>query len=270
MSTPFYIRPTRRLPGNHDPALSLPGFETEQMAEERRIKIARMMIRLGQGPSLVSCCPASPCGSAACPACNRHFRRWLIHRGMWAFKDCHSSLVTVSAVHHSLSRPAGELQTLDLENAKRQFARHLERAGLGGLNVIGGIDFSFNEHQTNAREPHWQAHFYVICQGEKREAIKEALSNYYKATPSIPRPIRTRNVHTLMLPLSYAFKSVFFRRATYLADNGRWTSKGYPLKTTQLAELIAFLDQYKPTDRLFLRNIRREGSSLIIKGRPLR
>ncbi len=259
---PFYLRQTPR-PKN-DPADGLPAFETEKQVAERYAARGRLMFTgnpMSQ-PNFYWCAEANPCDSAACFACMREFRRWLVDAGAALLEQSLGQLSVASLVHHTLSRRPGNLNSFHLGKAKRQLSRHIDRAGLGSLVAIGGFDFSYNQ-PANGSTPHWQPHAYVIWQGIDQEILKRALSPFYPATAEIPRPVRVRNVTNLMAALSYTAKAVFYRRTSYKDASGRANTRSLPLLPPAERELLTYLDQLHPVDRLFLKNVRRQGSILI-------
>lgn len=264
MNAPFYLG---YVPPAHCDIVHMKGFETEQQGAMWAAKLLKLCNgRNGNGEPLAmsGCSPATPCGAASCQPCGRQFRRWFVGSAMTMFRQSGDPLVAVTLVHHTLQRPPGELHTFDLDLAKRQLARHVERAGLGDVVGVGGIDFSFNVDATGRWDAHWQPHAYVVFQGADAAAIKNALAPYYPRAVSIPRPVKAVPVRDLMSAVSYAFKSAFFRRTSYVDDSGRRnTSRPQQLKPAQARELLAFLDRHKPTDRVFLRNVRRHGLELV-------
>jgi hypothetical protein len=98
----------------------------------------------------------------------RAFRRWWVDAGITLFEQKPGPLSVASLVHYGLSRFPGKLGTFDLAKAKRQLARQIDRARLGGLVAIGGFDFSYNQ-PTDSIIPYWQPHAYVIFQGAEPE-----------------------------------------------------------------------------------------------------
>ena len=240
-------------------------FETPVQAWDRRERL-RSIIRDIPEATLHNCrLPKAPCNSAACPRCMREFRIWFGAAGMRAM-EYNGPMTALSVVHCDWQRAPGALHTLDLEKLKRQARRHIERAGLSDVVGIGGIDFSFNEHSDKRWEPHWQAHLYLILQGAPAAQIKKALAAFYPVTVSVPRPLKARRVDTPAGAFSYAMKAIFDRRVSYVDGNrnGNDNTKDYPLRPAQLRELVVFLDRHQPTDRLFLRNVRRRGAELVI------
>lgn len=260
---PFYLRrePTPR----KDPAAWLAGFETEQQASERYAARGRLMFTRNSmsQPKFYWCTPQSPCDSAACPKCMRAFRRWLVDVGIALLEQQPGPLCVASLVHHTLSRPPGRLHEFDLDKAKRQLARHLDRAALGDRVAIDGFDFCYCV-PFNPTHSHWQPHAYVVFQGIERRAVKKALNPFYPKTPNIPRPIKTREVDCLMEALSYSMKAIFGRRISYRDNMGSANTRSLPLSLKEhKRELPSYLDQRRPVDRLFLKNVRREGAGLM-------
>ena len=256
---PFYLRQQPKL--NNDPAEWLPGFETDSQAAQRYEARGRLMFTKNSmsQPNFYWCAEASPCDSAACPPCMREFRVWLVDAGITLFEESLGELSAASLVHYSWSRRPGDLNGFDLDRAKRQMARHLDRAGLGDLVAIGGFDFSYNQ-PADGSIPYWQPHAYVIFQGIEQEALKQALRPFYPTTAEIPRPVRTRSVTEPMEALSYAVKAMFWRRSSYW--DGWSNTRSLPLLPRAKRELLAYLDQHRPVDQLFLKNVRRQGVSL--------
>jgi hypothetical protein len=264
MSIPFYLRqpPTPK----NDPAEWLSGFENEKQVAERYKARGKLMFtgNTTSQPNFYWCAEASPCDSAACPPCMREFRRWLVDAGITLFEQLQGQLSVASLVHYSWSRSPGNLKSVDLDKAKRQMRRHFDRAGLGSLVAIGGFDFSFNQPTTEFT-PYCQPHVYVIVQGTQHQELKRALTPFYPSTAEIPRPIRTRRVTDPMEAFSYTAKAIFFRRVSYRDRSGRANTQTLPLLPSAERELLAYLDQLHPVDRLFLKNVRRQGAILVPK-----
>jgi hypothetical protein len=260
---PFYLRHEPN--SQNDPAEWLPDFESEMQVAERYAARGRLTFTRNtmSQPAMYWCTQGDPCDSAACPLCMREFRRWWVDAGITLFERRPRDLTAASLVHHTLSRGLGNLASFDLGKAKRQLARHIDRAGLGSLVAIGGFDFSYNQPATGTT-PYWQPHAYVLFQGVEQKLLKEALSPFYPATDEIPVPVRTRRVTDLMEALSYAVKAIFYRRTSYRDANGRANTRWLPLQTSAERELLTYLDQLHPADRLFLKSVRRSSSKLTI------
>jgi hypothetical protein len=258
----LYLRSEKN--SKNDPAEWLPGFETQEQTAERYAARDRLVYNKNplRRPNFHWCTKNHPCDSGACPWCMRSFRRWWVDAGITLLEQSTGPLSAASLVHYSLSRCPGTLNTIDLGKTKRQLARQIDRTGLGDLVAIGGFDFSYNQPAAPAT-PYWQPHAYLIFQGAEANLIKQALRPCYPATTNIPVPVRTRRVSDLMKALSYAMKAIFLRRNSYIDSRGRANTKDFPLASEAERELLSYLDQLKPADRLFLKNVRRQGATLM-------
>jgi hypothetical protein len=75
---------------DHDAALHLPGFETQEQADEESARIVRILEARGAkaaAKALRACCEDQRCGQANCPVCNRQFRRWFIAEATRLIED---------------------------------------------------------------------------------------------------------------------------------------------------------------------------------------
>ena len=87
---PFFI-PYKPRP-DHDAALHLPGFETQEQAEKELTRVAHILETAGAtvaAKALLGCRTDQRCGQAHCPVCNRQFRRWFIAAAMQLIEDIH-------------------------------------------------------------------------------------------------------------------------------------------------------------------------------------
>jgi hypothetical protein len=97
--------------------------------------------------------------------------------------------------------------------------------------------------------------------------LKRILHNMFPKSPAVPRPVQIKEVadpSDLMTIVSYAMKSGFTRRVSYKSPtNGRIASRKVGLKSHETAELMSYLAQYRPCDRLLLLRVRRRGTQLV-------
>jgi hypothetical protein len=85
---PFFIPYTPR--PEHDAALNLRGFETQEQAEGELTRLVRTLEAAGETDAtkaLLGCRIDQPCWRAHCPVCNRLFRRWFIAAAMQLIED---------------------------------------------------------------------------------------------------------------------------------------------------------------------------------------
>ena len=165
----------------------------------------------------------------------------------------------ISAIPKDLQRPAGQLHTIKLPLVMGRLKRQLIRHELGPLPFVAGVDFSYNEDSEQRYEPHWQIHFWIYAVGPMVKLEKDGLTRFFPADGTIPVPVMVKSVTDPIEGISYLWKSVFFRRVTYLAPNGRFNSRKVALKPNQERELRICLDHYAPTDRLCLNGLQRRG-----------
>jgi hypothetical protein len=165
----------------------------------------------------------------------------------------------ISAIPKDLQRPPDQLHTIKLPLVMARLKRQLIRYELGPLPFIAGADFSFNEDSEERYEPHWQLHFWIYVVAPTLKLLPTGLARFFPIDITIPVPIMVKPVTDEMEVVSYLWKSVFFRRVTYLAPDGRFNSRKVSLKPDQERELRIYLDRYAPTDRLCMNGLQRRG-----------
>jgi hypothetical protein len=178
-------------------------------------------------------------------------------------------LFAVSIIPANMAREPGSLSTLPLPTVKESLCRRFYRCLPPSAQVLLGIDASMNHDETKRDGsflPHWQFHLYGLVWGISKAELKRALHGMFPKPPAIPRPVQIKEVtdpSDLMPIVSYAMKSGFTRRISYTAPNGRIASRKVHLKARETAELMSYLAQYRPCDRLLLLRVRRRGTQLV-------
>ena len=266
---PWHLPPP---PKEYDPAHQLEGFESEPEVYVRAIE--RHLILYGGTPQnrclgyrIMRCNSSRPCGSAACPKCLRRFRQ--VETGR--FLTFHSTLdmtvgqgYAVTIIPENAGHPAGELATRDIAKSNRALRRRLARSPLANEVVIGGWDFSFNDHSSGLWPPHWQPHLYLIFPlVTDRAWLKAELMKLFSKADGTPRPIRVVPFKDPLDQFTYAVKSAFKLRRSYLDSNDKPKTNALPLPIHRDRELLVFLDKLGWADRMFLRNVKRQGSLLV-------
>jgi len=182
-------------------------------------------------------------------------------------------VLAVAIIPEGLSRAPGTLNTYDLLKSIRSYQRALQRRfNKGDIPydvVLGGLDLSLNTWEN--KDPTWFPHFHLLVgcwsadDGGRaaRDAIKAAI-----AGAPVPRAFHSKVVSPdeLAEAASYTFKSVFGRRSAFgrlneVAGKRKPSPHWQPIKGEHLTELLLFLDQYRPVDRLLLHGVRRDGLS---------
>jgi hypothetical protein len=268
---PYFIGYTPR--PEHDAALNLRRFETQEQAEGELTRLVRTLKAAGEeeaANALLGCRIDQPCWRAHCPVCGRHFRRWFIAAVMDLVKRLPTTpLFIVSIIPANMAKERGELATLPLPTVKESLCRRFGRWLPPSAQVLLGIDASMNHDETKREKripTQWQLHLYGFIWGISKAELKRVLHRMFPKSPAVPRPVQIKEItdpRDLMAIISYAMKSGFTRRVSYRAPNGRIASRKVGLKARETAELMSYLAQYRPCDRLLLLRVRRRGTQLV-------
>jgi hypothetical protein len=167
-----------------------------------------------------------------------------------------------SVITEGLSVPYSSLNTFDLKAAVKRTLKRLERSGISDRIVIGGLDVSLN--LGNNVRVGWQFHLYLLVEGKDDKALREAVKAAFTPEPSAAKPYELTEVTDPIAVISYAYKSVFWRRSAYIDANGKSQTRGLPLKRPDNRELLQFLAQHKVGCRAILRGVRRNGRSFAL------
>lgn len=260
-------RPSR----DYDPKYRLPGFETRELAEERRQGVVAVLPKPGLFSSdlmtrMGECEAGNRCASASCPVCLRRMRRLLAGSGMELLEvlGWRPGLGVSACLVPGIRFEVGQLHTFDMERENERLRARLARSALANHPLFGGWDFSLNEHSEGAWRPFWQPHLYLLMPTvEHAEGARGALKLMFPAGETAPRPVRLRVLTDPVKAITYSYKPFFQRRVSYLDQDGHLDNRDLPLRPEQERELRLFLDRVGFTGRLFLRNIRRRGDRLV-------
>lgn len=225
---------------------------------------------------LQGCKKGRRCESGACPVCMRLDRKWFMSHGLTTMEaislragrcanhldDARRHWTAASIIPAGFSAPLGELGSLSLATKVKTAARCLQRADLDGTRVIGGIDISLNTE--NNTDHTWQLQLYLLVNQKCTDKLKKTLSNAFTLEPSAKRPLHLRLIYMPRTALTYVLKSRFELRSGYMVDGKHKLKKQKLANAEHLIELALFLDRGKPTDRLVLKGIKREGKGFKI------
>jgi hypothetical protein len=237
------------------------GFETFAEAKARReFKIEV----LGGGNKaqqhlagkLQRCRKGNRCNSGACDVCERHFRLRLL-RQLMPILASRPHWTRASIVTADLLFAPGELAQVDLNALRRKISKRFERWSRRNRIVIAAIDISSNSQDNNAIG--WQLHLYMLLEGEHVRAVKAT----FRPEPTARVPYHFKQVTGAIKPISYLYKSIFWRRSRYTLYGREYRIRKLPLKPPELRELCEFLGRYPVGARLILRGLRRNGRQLI-------
>ena len=256
---------TIAVPPDHDPKHQLPNFETAAQAKQRRRQLIRCL-RGGENEhrwlarKLRRCREKSPCGSMACPVCQRRYRRWWLAQAAPLLNHSRDQTAVSLIVPH-WQRPFGRLHEFDARRFKAAMRARLRRALPDNL-VVGGIDISLNVGGLFASRT-WAPHVYLIVDDADKETVRAALEGTVKATPEVPRPLQVRAVREPLSALSYAVKPFIGRRCSYVARDGKRATRKTRLKAAEALEAALVMDGMRPQDRLILKGVRLRGGRLV-------
>lgn len=279
----------RERPLSFDPAKLLLKFETSATAKKAKrrdiqaLNHAHRLYCYSAAGRLENCGKREGgarryCNSAACPVCVRVLRRW--HTSSFAeaahpFRDKDGTFGVVATVIMSgLRAPLGDLDTQDLADIRRRVSRALSRLR-NDCPIIGGVDLSFNE-VGGSREPgQYQVHISLAFLGhgaskEVRERLREKLKKCFRLEPTAKKPVVVVPLRDPVRQGSYLFKIMFSRRVSFRTSNGNRDTRDLPLKRPQLAEIIMWLDRWKPLDRLLLHHVVIKDFRMVVRPIPKR
>ena len=145
-------------------------WENEPSEAERideRLRLIRFLRKQFQNSEIVTlanrlelCAPLRRCFSGACPECGRLFQRFYV-RTLRRFVDTYFIEQEMQNIAINLVLPFGAVEVGTLDNwSAANFQRSIKlrldqaRVGIG----VGGIDFSFNEHQDRKWPSHFRPH----------------------------------------------------------------------------------------------------------------
>jgi hypothetical protein len=184
--------------------------------------------------------------------------------------------VIVTVVPSGLTAPLGFLSGISLQKVQRRFWKAMDRLKIQGHPIIGGIDVSHNLVSGSKDPGYFQVHLAFAIFGypdseADRKKLKELVKEAFRVEPTAPRPVVVKPIRNPVRQLSYLLKSTFYRRISYIGDNGRWnTRKPAPVvRASEQVEIARWLDKYSMTDRLLLYGVRREGDRLRVTSKSV-
>lgn len=267
----FYERPDSY--GRESWRRPTPKFEVRAAASKWRKRISTALatnpVVQHVAERLSDCGKGRQCHSGACPSCLRLLRRWLILEGERlvgsANGQAQTEIAFLTLILPFTRVPEGRLSKVDVSLLKDRIAHILDRLGLGDCWLFGGVDFSLNGPDPADSKWYWQPHLHamVLCPRGLR-SFRTKIKKLPNGDPSIPKVAVVEAVKDLRHVIGYCMKAVFQRRIPYIDEFGRTKFRKLIIKPRDMAELACFLDSAPIPDRLFLKNVRRRGSRLIV------
>jgi hypothetical protein len=251
----------------HDVQRLASGFETREQAEayrRGRVGVLREGSRADQrlADKLEACGgPDGRCLSPADPVCARDHRRWVVGETLRLLEG-RDDLLAATLVMPRQRVPGGELATLEPRAALAALKRQLERAGLPGLVLVGGLDLSLEVDRRTHGPDAWQPHVHAVTSGCTRQELRGALERHYAATAEVGQPLHVDEVEDRAEQVSYCFKSLHRRRVSGFDAEGQPSTARYRLRDDELREVLRFLDRHGFAELLILKGVRRYGSEL--------
>lgn len=206
--------------------------------------------------TLRGCAAGRRCADGSCPQCGRALQRWLTH------------FVTILAAEQSevgaVSLIPSAPMVSHLRGANLQETMAYVRKAVGGTGFVKWavlcLDVSWNDHCAVARdwpdnEPRfgWRPHVYGFVKATNRGAFKAAIAPLFPATISVPVPFKGRHFDGSAYGASYALKTDFTRRLSYIDDTtGNLNARDTRLPAALDIELMRALSELGLAGRIAL------------------
>lgn len=212
--------------------------------------------------TLDGCAYTTPCNSGACPTCMQPARvKWtgaVVGLVEHDWGQPHSSqLGFLTFVLPDLFIRPDTLHTFNPRSFKDRIAHVLNRAGLGNVAVVGGIDFALTVVKALGAA-HWQPHLHAIMWCPMGVAEAEAtLQQHVKISDLVDKPIVIRPL-TRALPevARYTFKAMYWKRKPYISSRtGKSCVRHERLPVWAARELARCLHRIGIEARQFRKNV---------------
>ncbi len=156
---------------------------------------------------LNSCKPDRRCRSGACPECTRAIQRQFV-RQTYKLAQPPSEFQLVSLVPPEFG--IANLKTFSIEAFRNSLADRLASSGIA--SVIGGIDYSLNEHAEGRFEAYWSPHVWFLTTSYRSYRWSALLRQTFPGTSLTPRPIKIEDWDGRRRAIGYSLKYEFQRR----------------------------------------------------------
>lgn len=247
----------------------LDGFETKAQAEERAGRLCRTLEvgdrehqRLAE--RLRRCGKGRRCCLVPCPRCRRRWRLWLVGEMLRLWKG-RKDLSFVTLIPPDVRLPQGELEGFRPRRLSERVKRQWQRAGLGEILVMGGVDMSWEEDGSGEGEGVWQPHLHMIVGGCSGSAIKKVLARHWPPTAEVPRPLKVQSVKEAVRQFSYCIKPFWVRRVSWTGAESKRRTRRVGLKMEQQRTVAMFGSKLRPSELLLLCGMRQRGARLVIE-----
>jgi hypothetical protein len=248
------LRPATRAKGKR--------FETLADAREESERSEQLLRSFSGGnkelAELLQECRAGDyeCNRPFCPICARQFRRWFIGELLRVTNGDEPVRIYTVLLKEA---PQDKNNDLDPTAVQHRLRKHLERAGLGKVPVIGGIEIVYK-----AKKRVWVLHANLVMIGGKKAARKKFKQSFQGG--DIERPITRAALKNSPKQLSYILKYSTYHRPH--EQHGSKKSNATPLNGREHAALVKWMSQFEFEDFLLLINARRQGGTRIVLSPP--
>jgi len=233
-----------------------------QLIDWLRKKCRHSAEALRLAETMQACGPGHRCLSGACPECSQATQNLIVQllKAFVATKPSDEKIAIISIAQARSAVSLGQLHQFSVENFVRRLKYGLAKAGAEW--VIGGIDFSQNEHAARRYEPFWLPHFFGFTATSDLKGLRQRLKQAFPKSDAIPRPVSVKAWDGRQKAFRYAFKSTFVRRVG-LDDAKRFDpNAGKPrscrntrkqrLRSAERLELLLHLDAIGSDARLVM------------------
>src|ERR1700730_4123510 len=248
------LRPADRVRGKR--------FETSADAQEESERSEQLLRSFTGGSKeraeLLQECRAGDyeCNRPFCPICARVFRRWFISELLRITKgDEPVRIYTVLLNEGSQDK----INDLDPTTVEHQLRKRLQRARLGKVRVIGGIEIVYK-----ARKRVWLLHANLVMIGGKKAARKKFAPGFKGG--DIERGIILARLKKPPKQLSYVLKFTTYHRP--YEQQGSTKSEAKPLNPKEHASLLKWMSQFEIEEFVLLNIARRQGGTKIALSSP--
>jgi hypothetical protein len=251
-------KPSRK----HDITLLMPRnlpkgkrFETPEDVHEESQRSEALLGTTEEATILASCRGGPACHNTFCPICARRFRKWFIGELLRITENETRRIRVLTVLLEAADRKA--MSNLDFRRHAHVLRKRLQRAGLGGAGVIGGVEMAYR-----AKDKKWILHINLVIIGGRTASIKRFQASF--ARSDIDRPVVTVGLNSRAEQLSYVLKVTTYHRP--FTQRGPVKSRAVPLNRPEHKAIVQWMHQREFTDFVFLYNARREGSVITVAG----
>lgn len=234
-----------------------PGIETQTEAEARNeARVDALWSRVPEVARKLRRCDgdSQACQLPICAVCARQFRIDVFPqlRALAASGQGPHQIATMYLARF----PAGQLVAANLKGTHDLLRQRLNRAGLTGSTLVGGIEVAWQ-----AKRGSWLLHAHLLAIGVPATAWTK-LDEVW-ADSGASDPIQTDELRDLDEQVSYIVKYPAYHRPGQSRANRR--ARAYPLPPDRLADLATWSSNYRLEDFLFVYGKRKQGRKIVAR-----